>query len=314
MTTKSVCPVCYKEIEATIEANGRVAMSKVCKEHGYFCSTVEKDSTWYDLCKQTNSKEFYPGYMVDVTGLCNLQCKYCYHDNSGGNRPVDDILRDIDDNIDKAPILLTGGEPTLHPQLFDILDGTKGIETWILTNGVKLSDKDYLEELTNHGVLYGNILSIGLSFHKESMGMDYLFLQLCRKLGYKVATTFWVIDDLKQIDEALVVLEGYQDVICSMRIKAASNLWHEEKAFNKIFTSDMVRSMKGKGAELDFTYNVKNSYAPMLYKGIRVMLISWYDKYNVDLNDIDCAPWYRAKDGSINNLVTTGILNERQNV
>jgi IS5 family transposase len=54
-TTKSICPVCYRVIDAEVyEANGAVWMEKRCTEHGAF-----KDLCWsdYALYKQFESND-----------------------------------------------------------------------------------------------------------------------------------------------------------------------------------------------------------------------------------------------------------------
>ena len=40
-----------------------------------------------------------------------------------------------------------------------------------------------------------------------------------------------------------------------------------------------------------------------------VKLISWYDVQNIDLNDIDCPPYYKARDGNLYNFVTAALVN-----
>jgi uncharacterized radical SAM superfamily Fe-S cluster-containing enzyme len=53
-TTKSICPVCYRIIDAKLyEENGAVYMEKSCAEHGTF-----KDLCWsdYRLYKQFEAK------------------------------------------------------------------------------------------------------------------------------------------------------------------------------------------------------------------------------------------------------------------
>lgn len=314
METKSVCPVCYKEIKANILVGKSVMMFKDCEEHGSFMSTVEVDSDWWLYCKQLDHKYFYMGYLLDITNECNLYCKYCYHKNFGAHKDVYDVIIEIEDNKGYAPFLISGGEPTLHPQLPAILD--KLVDDYvILTNGTRLYNEDYFNMLCYHLKIVDKVLPIALSFHPESYGRDFRFLDMCKKLKYKLNDTLWVIDDLSQIDNIMVVLGVYSDVIDSIRIKAATNLGNETKAGKHIFTSEIVSYLKKYyGAEIDLNYTIKNSYAPMLYQGKRVIAVSWYDKYNVDLNDIDCPPYYKAIDGSVNNLVTTCIKNERHYV
>jgi hypothetical protein len=72
----------------------------------------------------------------------------------------------------------------------------------------------------------------------------------------------------------------------------------------------MLKYMKKFGATINDKENNKLSYANLIVEDMDIKLVSWYDKSNVDLNDINCPPYYRAKDGTVNNLVTTGLINE----
>jgi len=312
MITKSLCPQCYKEIQAELAVGAHVWMVKECPEHGIFTGMVERDPRWYFECVKLGCTNIYDGLLVDVTSKCNIKCKYCYHDNSGGNRSVQDIIDEIQYYGDKNPFILTGGEPTLHPDIIEIIN--KSLEvgpTWLLTNGIKICDQDFFHEILNTGLLNGKILNVGLSFHPESDGKDKEFLELCRKIGVMLGTSFYVIDSIDQIENAVRLLEDNQDVLCEIRIKAATNIWNESKAKEKIFVSDMINKLISMGeTTIDNRSNNKISYGSVIHKGLPIKLISWYDIDNVDLNDIDCGPWYLAKDGTINNFVTTGLINE----
>ena len=44
--------------------------------------------------------------------------------------------------------------------------------------------------------------------------------------------------------------------------------------------------------------------------GVYYMLVSWYDAENVDLLDIACPPFYRARNGQVENIVTACLINE----
>lgn len=305
--TESLCPVCYKRIPAIIYEDSNVMMLKECKEHGVFTSMIERDPLYYKLC----SGNIYDGYLIDITSKCNLKCKYCYHDNSGEDRIMGDILYEALKNKSKAPFILTGGEPTLNQYLPKIIKSLSSIgEVNLLTNGIKLCDETYLNELLESGLLLeGGILNISLSLHKESNGKDIEFLEYCLRKGYKLWTLLYVIDDLRQIDDALRIFQTYRATSMNFRIKAASNLWAEGKSENKIFTSDMIHYL-GSIDEIQFHDNQKASYAQVLFRGLDIRLISWYDVNNVDLWDIDCAPYYKSQDGTVNNLVTSCLINE----
>ena len=85
--------------------------------------------------------------MLPITNACNLRCPICF----GYNRPdpyfmpPDEFARRLDFLVDAAGavdlINITGGEPTLHPELLDILRLAKrpGIGRVTLnTNGIVL--------------------------------------------------------------------------------------------------------------------------------------------------------------------------------
>lgn len=312
MMTHSICPVCHKVIAGDVAVGDSVYMVKACPEHGMFVGMVERDPDWYMACKTEGAKEFYPGYLIDITDRCNIRCKYCYHANGAVDHPVNAIVSDAKENAHLGPIILTGGEPTLHPELPEIIRQitANGQYVFALTNGILLDD-EYIDLLSEAGLRTNDNLNIALSFHKESAGGDFAFLERCRTRGFTISSSFFVIDNVRQIDEAIAVHREYGDVLQNMRIKAASNLWNEAGAGNKIYVSDMLRYFADKGPTNIITYlNNKVSYANIMHGGLMYMLVSWYDSYNVDLDDINCGPWYKAKDGTINNLVTTCFINE----
>jgi len=135
-TTKSICPVCYRIIDAKLyEENGAVYMEKSCAEHGTF-----KDICWsdYRLYKQFEAKNIegagrretnaesaaiseYKGCpfdcglcpqhesstalgIIDVTTRCNLRCPTCFaksNGNGSGHEQDPDIeeIKAIIDNF-----------------------------------------------------------------------------------------------------------------------------------------------------------------------------------------------------------------------
>ena len=310
--TKSLCPICYKEIPALVYTTDKVWISKQCNVHGVFTGMVERSIEWYEFCERQGNKNIYDGYLIDVTDKCNIKCKYCYHKGNGEERSVEDILKEAEENKHLAPFVLTGGEPTTHSELPRLITELRKLgQVDILTNGVNLTE-EYLLGLIERGLIRDNIVTISLSMHKESEGADVRFLELCQKLGIKIWTCLFVIDSLEQINEAFDLMTPFLSTVCSIRIKAASNLWGETDAKEKIFVSDMLTYLTMLGeVELvnDGVYN-KVSYANVLFEGMKVELVSWYDVTNVDLYDIDCPPYFKAFNGSVNNFVTTGLINE----
>ena len=100
-----------------------------------------------------------------ITNLCNLRCQHCYQDDfskdndldwAGLKKISDCILTTIKDWSKTACIHLTGGEPLLKPELFDLLnylDRSPVVEELgIITNGL-LFDQDVVKRLSEFSKL-----------------------------------------------------------------------------------------------------------------------------------------------------------------
>lgn len=91
---------------------------------------------------------------VNITTSCNLDCIYCYmkpHKNE--NMKLNDFKRIIDELAEESIfyILLSGGEPFLHPNIQEIIEYScrKINEVSLVTNGTLISDDhiDFLKEI-----------------------------------------------------------------------------------------------------------------------------------------------------------------------
>lgn len=316
--TQSFCPICYKVIPAVIEpVAGQAVMIKNCQKHGVFQAVVEADYGWWEWCQKNKTDNIYDGYFIDVTSNCNMKCAICFHDNTGLDRTVDDIVQEALDHSDKGPFILTGGEPIVHPRLPEIVSRINSFgNVHVLTNGVNMTSK-LMFKLLKAGVEHNGegVVGISLSYHPESHDACIRMLQMCREMGVKIWSVLVVITELEQMKDALTFYAEYCDVVNSLRIKAVcSELWKTAK-INKphIFISDMIQYMRRFGnVQINVAEGLHNkvSYVNTLMDGMRVELVSWYDVNNVDLWDVDCPPYYRANDGSVNNLIITCIINE----
>jgi radical SAM protein with 4Fe4S-binding SPASM domain len=100
-----------------------------------------------------------------ITNLCNLHCEHCYQDHfstksdldrSGLQKISDNLLKTIKEWEQEACIHLTGGEPLLKPELFDLLDHLdrqpRVTELGIITNGL-LMDREKVRRLSDFAKL-----------------------------------------------------------------------------------------------------------------------------------------------------------------
>jgi radical SAM protein with 4Fe4S-binding SPASM domain len=99
----------------------------------------------------------------ELTYRCNLRCKHCYitkNDPYEEEMPVGEWIRAIRELKELGAILivLTGGEPTLYPGFWDIIEelNTQNILIRIFTNATTLTEKD-IDRLIQKGVRYFDI-------------------------------------------------------------------------------------------------------------------------------------------------------------
>lgn len=95
-------------------------------------------------------EQFYPlGALIEITSACNFKCLHCYGSFGEGNvtyislKKMKELLTDLD-NHGIVSLELTGGEITLHPNLYEILEFALSLnfaKIALLTNGLLLSDK-----------------------------------------------------------------------------------------------------------------------------------------------------------------------------
>lgn len=113
--------------------------------------------------------------VVDVTYLCNASCKYCQWGNHRNPRRRHLVLHEILLSAETITalgterIVLSGGEPRLHPQLPQILAHYKKLvdSVIVLSNGHELDRQD-VSRLRRHGAT-GITVSIDSLQPEESM-------------------------------------------------------------------------------------------------------------------------------------------------
>jgi uncharacterized radical SAM superfamily Fe-S cluster-containing enzyme len=94
--------------------------------------------------------------LVEVTNACNLACPVCYSDAKGDRKmPLDTFKRYITKLADEKggldSVQLTGGEATLHPEFWEMVEFLHGASAikkiYIPTNGIELAREGMSERL-----------------------------------------------------------------------------------------------------------------------------------------------------------------------
>jgi len=186
--TLSLCPECLRRVDAKIVfEDGKVYMLKNCPDHGFQKVLIATDIDYYKNIRNYNKPSEMPlrfgtathygcpydcGLcqdheqhscltVIEITDRCNLSCPTCYAMSSphyGRHRTLEEVEKMLDIIVasEGSPdvVQLSGGEPTLHPDFFAILDiaKTKPIRHLMVnTNGIRIAnDPGFAERLASY--------------------------------------------------------------------------------------------------------------------------------------------------------------------
>ena len=150
-------------------------------------------------CMPASSRTRKPIVVWNITRTCNLRCVHCYADSHAERYPGElsweQCCAVIDDLADYKvnALLLSGGEPLLHPQLPQILQRAtdKGLKVTISTNGTRITP-DMARMFKDLGVAYVGISLDGIgAVHDKFRGVQGAFdgairgFKLCEEVGQK---------------------------------------------------------------------------------------------------------------------------------
>lgn len=224
--TRSVCPVCFKVIDAhKVERRGEVFLEKTCPEHGFFSTLIWRGnnpsySDW-NSPDEPNTLPFHhtetklgcpldcglcPEHtaltctvLFEVTERCNLGCPVCFARSELGPKPdisLNEIKRVFERIIESGgpyPLELSGGEPTVRKDLPEIVALAKAMgfpHVQINTNGLRIAeDKEYLLALKDAGtdLIYLQVDGVSDEVYRIIRGRN--LTEMKRKVLENCATT-----------------------------------------------------------------------------------------------------------------------------
>lgn len=163
-------------------------MLKRCARHGFERVLIADDVDYYRRCREvflkppempnvyntpvkwgcpydcglcTDHEQHSCLTLLEITDHCNLECPICYA-ASGPSRPVYRDLATIEAMLDAIVrnegkpdvVQISGGEPTLHPDFFAVLDLARARPVQHLmvnTNGIRIArEKDFVRRLADY--------------------------------------------------------------------------------------------------------------------------------------------------------------------
>ncbi len=233
----SLCPECLKTISGVVrETSLGVVMEKFCPDHGSFEAVVSSDLGTYEwLCRapRKRTRPSRPGSVVDqgcpddcglcpshdqhtclaileINSRCDLNCPVCLADSLTQGHDLE--LPVVESALKKlirsegrvSPLQLSGGEPTLHPDLTNIVRQARSLgftKIELDTNGMALGRDPDLAEILRGAGLSGVYLQMdGLSplvsefiRGKDLVGEKLDAIENCKKAGLQVVLSVTVV-------------------------------------------------------------------------------------------------------------------------
>ncbi len=231
--TESLCPECNAVIPADIFAeDGKVIMQKRCPEHGQFRDIVFSDIELYlkmeewnfgdnrglsnpqvegdvscpadcGLCSLHTSHTALAN--VDLTNRCNLTCPVCFANANVAGYLYEPSLEQVrgmlatlrgEQPVDGRVVQFSGGEPTIHPQFFEILSMAREMgftHIQVATNGIELADLEFARQAKAAGLatLYLQFDGVSDEVYRRVRGQALLATKMkvienCRATGMKI--------------------------------------------------------------------------------------------------------------------------------
>jgi len=187
--TTSLCETCWDLVPAKIIGEeGRVYYQKRCPTHGVSKTLIEEDAAYWlnirqwlkpgdrPLFNATRTERGCPWdcglcpdheqhsclALIEINDACNLTCPVCFADSAvgkGGHRSLAEVEAMLDAVVraegEPDLVQLSGGEPTIHPQLWEIIAAARARpirHLMINTNGVRIAqEEDFAQRLADIG-------------------------------------------------------------------------------------------------------------------------------------------------------------------
>jgi radical SAM protein with 4Fe4S-binding SPASM domain len=165
----------------------------------------------------TQASDRRPIVVWNITRTCNLRCVHCYSDSMAAKYPGEldwpQMMAVVDDlaAYEIPSLLLSGGEPMIHPRFFDLIDyaRSRGLKLTLSTNGT-LIDREKAELLKAAEVAYVGISLDGIGeVHDRFRGKQGAFkaavegFAAChdvgQKTGLRLTLTRHTVSDIERI-------------------------------------------------------------------------------------------------------------------
>lgn len=210
---KALCNECSAEVQCeVVEDQDAIYLRKTCPTHGTHQILLSADPAYWHTCcdvraRNASAIQRSSPHMIILEAIdeCDLSCPMCIAAStvgSGNARPRVELIERVARLTSKVGklqlIMVSGGEPTLHPEIVEILSDLcqYADQVMLITNGVRIAtDQSFVASLSKLGAQFQAYLqfdSMSPDVLQSLRGKDYTNIRreaLANLEMYNVATT-----------------------------------------------------------------------------------------------------------------------------
>jgi uncharacterized radical SAM superfamily Fe-S cluster-containing enzyme len=288
----SICSECYRKVEGKIVfEGGSVFLLKHCPQHGHEKILMADDIDYYRRCREvfikppemplafntpvkwgcpydcglcSDHQQHSCLSLIEICDYCNLTCPVCYAESSPDRqqfRSLAQIERMLDAVVrnegEPDVVQISGGEPTLHPRFFEILELAKARpirHLMVNTNGVRIAqEEDFAKRLADtlpDGEIYLQFDSFERNALMELRGADLRRVreQALERLNRLGISTTLVVTLKKGLNDGevgrIIDFALTQDCVRGVTfqpVQAAGRLEHFDPATDRLTLTEVRR-------------------------------------------------------------------------
>lgn len=278
-----------------------------------------------DLNDIYNSSTFCKRGRLNTGTRCQANCYFCYYKNQLNAEHLDlNIIKNEIDLLKSSGITeieLSGGESTIHKDFFKILDYIKevGYEySSMLSNGIKLADKEFITKCKEHGIneILFSLHGSNAENHNKLLGINS-FDKICQAI--ENANDLGIVVRINcVIDNTFNNHKEYTKLLKRFDIKQVNflplNYWDDAKDLDSFSYELSAMDHVKKFIDLNYmNYDINVRYVPLCYmKGYENHCVSTLD-HIFDLTDwnIQCFDLKEKQTINLQSMLDTAIQNRK---
>jgi len=302
--TKHYCEICNKKHDAQIvRKEKKVYFNYICKKKAKSIKISNDYEVFMHLrsfFKKTKSVKYDFKWftMMELTNKCNYNCPICFASANEIN-VKDFTINELNEYINKLNtrfICLSGGEPTLLPNLNNMIKNikNKGLKTLLFTNGYLLGKNRFLAQSLKRAGLFG----VGIQFdafnpniHLRIRGNNDINIKK-KAIDNCVKNKLWtglismvLKQNLKEVKDILQYVKSEQPLINMIQFQPAViagrfNYPKNERVYLDDVVNEIIKTSIFKEVSLNsfFPYPKFNPWSANVHPDCAALLIMF--KYN----------------------------------